>query len=283
MDTEKPEQLVQKRGISIGQLSRLTGASEATLRMWERRHGLLQPARLPGGHRRYSEGDVDVVRRVLADRAAGVPLATAVARARDRGAQPARSIYAVLLRRRPDLQPQRLNEGMMLALSRAIEDESLSRAERPVMFGCFQRERFYRRSQARWRDLSRGARFAAVFADFANVSQPADGPVEVPLGDRDPLTREWAVICDGEGHSACLFGWEPPAGGGGSRVFDAVWSVEPGVVRDAAVICAEVAGARVDLPGDVAARLQAPAAGVGDEQLRLATAITARALGHLQA
>jgi MerR family transcriptional regulator, light-induced transcriptional regulator len=280
MCPEKPEQHVEVL-IGIGELSRLTGASEATLRSWERRHGLLRPERLPGGHRRYLARDAELVRHVLAERAVGAPMPIAIARARERVDQPATSIYAALRRRRPDLQPQTLTAPVMLALSRAIEDESLSRAERPILFGSFQRERFYRASAARWRQLAAGAAFAAVFADFAAPAEPRDGPAEVPVGRDHPLSREWAVVCDGHGHDACLFGWEPPGSERGRRRFEAVWSVEPDVVRDAAQICAQVASAHVAVPDDIAARLRSPAAALADEQLRLATAITARALAYV--
>ncbi len=43
--------------------------------MWERRHGFPCPARLPSGHRRYGERDVEAVARIAAQRAVGTPLA----------------------------------------------------------------------------------------------------------------------------------------------------------------------------------------------------------------
>jgi DNA-binding transcriptional MerR regulator len=279
MRTGKPEHSAEG-WISIGELSRLTGASSATLRTWERRHGIPRPERLPGGHRRYRPEDVELVRHLLAQRGVGVPLATAAAHARDRAGEPATSIYAALRRRRPALRPQTLRQPTMLALSRAIEDESLSRAERPVIFGAFQRERFYRASAGRWRELAAGAAFAAVFADFAAVSKPRGGPVEIPLGRDHPLSREWAVVCDASGHGACLFGWEPPRAGGGGRRFEAIWSVEPDVVRDAARICAEIASAHIPIPEAVAAQLACPAPATADEQLQLAAAVAARALAY---
>jgi DNA-binding transcriptional MerR regulator/methylmalonyl-CoA mutase cobalamin-binding subunit len=48
----------------MGTFSRLTGFSAAVLRAWERRYGLLQPQRLPGGHRLYTDDDLQVIRRV---------------------------------------------------------------------------------------------------------------------------------------------------------------------------------------------------------------------------
>ncbi|CAN0593758.1 unnamed protein product, partial [Laminaria digitata] len=44
--------------------SQLTGLSPTVLRAWERRHGLLKPARPEGGHRLYTESDLQVILRV---------------------------------------------------------------------------------------------------------------------------------------------------------------------------------------------------------------------------
>jgi len=52
--------------LRIGELSRRTGVSNELLRAWERRYGLLQPARTQGGYRLYSPEDE---RRVAAMRA----------------------------------------------------------------------------------------------------------------------------------------------------------------------------------------------------------------------
>lgn len=49
----------------MGTFRRLTGVSAETLRAWERRHGLLSPARGEGGHRLYTDEDLRVMRRVL--------------------------------------------------------------------------------------------------------------------------------------------------------------------------------------------------------------------------
>lgn len=48
--------------LRIGEVSRRTGVAVPTLRAWERRYGLLTPARTDGGHRLYSEDDVARVR-----------------------------------------------------------------------------------------------------------------------------------------------------------------------------------------------------------------------------
>jgi DNA-binding transcriptional MerR regulator len=132
--------------LTIGDLVERTGVGEGTLRMWERRHGFPAPERLPSGHRRYRATDAELVLQVLRERAAGLSLPAAIARAREAGDGAEPSVFAGLRRRRPELQPIRLRKPLMLALTRAIEDESCARAERALLFGAFQRERFYRQS-----------------------------------------------------------------------------------------------------------------------------------------
>jgi MerR family transcriptional regulator, light-induced transcriptional regulator len=272
--------------IAIGELVARTGVAEGTLRMWERRHGFPEPERLPSGHRRYRESDVELVRRVVRERDAGLSLAAAIARVRNGADEAEPSVFAGLRRRRPDLQPIRLRKPILLALSRAIEDESCARAERPLLFGSFQRVRFYRQSQRRWRDFARTAELAAVFADFARVRLPADGPAELPVARSAPLTREWAIVCDAPGHAVCLAGTEVAATQrtrDDARSFDVVWSVEPAVVRVATEVClAMVRASAPELVERLPDRASASQAGPpSDEQLRLAAAITTRTLGGL--
>jgi DICT domain-containing protein len=273
-------------GLTIGQFVERTGVAEGTLRMWERRHGFPTPQRLPSGHRRYGEDDVELVRRVASERSAGVSLVAAIARARSLAASPLPSVYATLRRRRPDLEPRTLHKPTLLALTHAIEDESLSRAERPLLFASFQTHRFYRQAQARWRALSRGAELALVFADFDRVRTPRDGPAEIPVDRSQPLAREWTVVCCAAEHAVCLAAWEPPtaaaAGAPPNRVFESIWSVEPDVAWAAARICAELAAAqRPTLVDPVRRRLEFDPGPPALEQLRLATAITNRTLSYL--
>jgi MerR family transcriptional regulator, light-induced transcriptional regulator len=268
-------------GLAIGELVERTGVAEGTLRMWEQRHGFPLPERLPSGHRRYSENDVELVLRVMRQRDAGLSLAAAIERAHGSVAQPVASIFAGLRRVRPDLQPVTLRKPLLLALSHAVEDESCARAERPLLFGSFQRERFYRQSQRRWRDFARTAQLAAVFADFEQARLPASGPAELPIDRSGPLTREWAVVCEAPGHAVCLTGVELPAPRrprDAAREFQVIWSVEPAVVSAATDVCLGLA--RAVAPGlvaDVGERSSAPV----EDQLRLGAAITARTLGRV--
>jgi DICT domain-containing protein len=262
-----------------------TGVAEATLRMWERRYGFPSPQRLASGHRRYSDRDIELIQGVVAKRAAGLSAKAAISQVLARGTQPQTSIFAVLRRRRPDLEARTLSKPLMLALSRAIEDEALAKGERLILFGAFQRERFYRQSAARWRELSRTAEVAMVFADFPRVRRATDAPAEVPVPRADALNREWALVCEGESFAACLAGWELPEGARGPdrrRRFEAVWSVEPEVVRAASRVCAGIAGAHdPELISGALARLDSAAAAPAESQLGVATSVTARTLARL--
>ena len=112
----------------------------------------------------------------------------------------------------------------------------------------------------------------------------AQEPVELPTGGLDPLSREWAVVCEAVGHAACLAGVELPPERrprDSARTFEVIWSVEPSVVRAARVICAGLAAvAAPELAARLADRADAPLP-PGDEQLRLAAAITSRTLERL--
>lgn len=236
--------------LSIRDLAAGSGVSEGTLRMWEARHGFPAPERLPSGHRRYSDRDLEQVRAVIRAREAGLSLPAAIERARQVAAQPAPSVFRALRERFPALQPHVLPKPVLVRLSHAIEDECALRAPRPLLCACFQRERFYRAAQSRWRELSCTAERALVFADFPATRRPRDGPAEVRLEAVDALSREWVIVCDAPRYAACLVGWERPCEPGAERRFEVMWTVDPPVVREAARVCCGLA-ARAD-PGLVA-------------------------------
>jgi MerR family transcriptional regulator, heat shock protein HspR len=65
----------ETRGVyAISVAAELTGSAVQNLRVYER-HGLVEPSRTDGGTRRYSEGDLDRIRRVVALLADGLNLA----------------------------------------------------------------------------------------------------------------------------------------------------------------------------------------------------------------
>ncbi|MFP9467449.1 MerR family transcriptional regulator [Pectobacterium brasiliense] len=59
---------------SIGEFSRLCGINATTLRAWQSRYGLLKPMRTEGGHRLYSDDDVQQALKILDWVKKGVPV-----------------------------------------------------------------------------------------------------------------------------------------------------------------------------------------------------------------
>ena len=275
--------LEEEPQLSIGDVVKATGLGEATLRAWERRYGFPQPQREPSGHRRYGAEEVERILRVLAERERGIALPVAIERARA-AATGVSSLFAQLRERRPDLQPMTVRKRHLTPLARAIEEESAARAERPLLIGSFQRERFYRQSESRWRELSRGAASAFVFANFERLREPADGPAELPVDRSHPVSREWALVCVAPEHGACMVAWEPPGRmrPGDAREFELLLSVEPAVVREAAEVGAALAAPIApDLAEGSRAYLEELAAPRPESQLRLSSSITARLLSSL--
>jgi DICT domain-containing protein len=271
--------------LSIGDVVRATGLTEATLRAWERRYDFPQPRREPSGHRRYAGEEVERILRVATERERGIALPVAIERAR-RGPSHVPSLFAQLRERRPDLQPMTVRKRHLTPLARAIEEESAARAERALLIGSFQRERFYRQSEARWRELCAGAECAFVFADFEQLRRPRRAPVELPVDRSHPVSREWALVCAAPEHGACMVAWEPPGRTSpedAQRKFELLLSVEPAVVREAAEAAAALAA---PLAPDVAERsrgyLEQLAPPRAETQLRLSSSITARLLASLR-
>ncbi|CAA9347722.1 MAG: hypothetical protein AVDCRST_MAG24-1614 [uncultured Nocardioidaceae bacterium] len=222
--------------LTIGELARRTGVNVATLRMWEERHGFPVSVRLRSGHRRYVDATVDKVLRVQRRREAGVRLDAAVAEVASDSATAPSSIFAELRRRRPDLVPRILSKRTLLALTRALEDECIARAQQPWLIATFQHERHYRRAQARWRDLDRTAHRSWALAAF-ETPQEAGSPVEVPLPSSAALLREWDLICVARDFPAALLAWELPGQVGvpdAERRFESLWTLEAPAVVDAA-------------------------------------------------
>ncbi len=74
--------------LRVGELARRTGTSPELLRAWERRYGLLRPARSQGGFRLYTAADEARVRRMREYLAGGVSAAEAARLAVDAETQP---------------------------------------------------------------------------------------------------------------------------------------------------------------------------------------------------
>jgi MerR family transcriptional regulator, light-induced transcriptional regulator len=268
--------------LTIGELATRTGVQAGTLRMWESRHGFPGAERLPSGHRRYPDREVERVLEVVRHREAGLSLGAAIERALQDGAPPeAPSIFAGLRSRRPDLAPYPVPKKLLVPISHAIEDECSARGGGAVLIGSFQRERFFRQAERRWRTFARSAELCLVMGDFPEVRE--NEAIEVPIDRSHPLSREWAIVCDGPGVSTCLAGWERPGGEGHERVFEILWTVEPDAVRDAARIGLDLAATewpelRDRIPGWLAEPAEPDEGAVGR-----ATALTNRMLAYVSA
>jgi MerR family transcriptional regulator, light-induced transcriptional regulator len=240
-DAPEGGSLPSNGGLSIGEISRMTGVSVATLRTWEQRHGFPEPHRLPSGHRRYDASVVEAVLAVLRQREAGVRLETAIAEAQQPDGRSAPSVFTEVRRRSAYLEVHRVRASTLNAITRAIEDEFCARADQPVLFAGFQQQRFYDRARTRWEDLARTARTAYAIADFDEPAPAGDRVVRVRLNPESPLRREWFVVCDAHGLPALLTAWELPGQADrpdDQREFEAIWTVDPRAVRNASRVCA---------------------------------------------
>ena len=236
-------------GLSISEVAERSGLAAGTIRMWEQRYGFPEPSRTGAGYRVYVEGDVEALRRVMAYRHRGLSVPAAIERARETGGPSDHpSIYAAVASSDHGGRPQVLRKSTLVAISRAIEHETLAQAAAPVLFGAFQQERFYREVEPRYRRIAQFSDDAVAFADFDEVHRPPGGPIEVPIAPEDKLGNEWAVIIDAPGYATCLLAWELPGtiepgdANDMRRRFEAIWTLNPRAVRKAAQVAARLAG-----------------------------------------
>jgi DICT domain-containing protein len=277
--------------LSIGDFVSRTGVTEPTLRMWERRYGFPRPERTESGHRRYSEDQAELVDQVQVLRRVGLSLPVAIARAQAPPDPEAISLFSSLRSLRPELEQRVLSKPVLIAFSHAVEDETLARAEATVLFGCFQREVFYRSAQPRWQELSAAARVAAVFADFehtaAGGSTPGGyAPAEIPISRRQQVAREWAIVAHGGRSSVCMAARELASSNVHAatpeRAFEFVWTVEPEAVQAVARTCVALARrAQPDLAAAAEDQIGLDAASAPGDQVRLTAAVVGRVLSEL--
>src|SRR5947209_9905936 len=107
-------------GLTIREVAARSGIPAGTLRMWEERYGFPKPQRLPSGHRRFTENQIEAVRAVVAAREAGLSLPAAIERVVEAPDERSQSLYGLLRLRRPELVPELVPKPRMVALSHAI-------------------------------------------------------------------------------------------------------------------------------------------------------------------
>src|SRR3954452_22204422 len=257
--------------------------------MWEQRYGFPEPERTSAGYRVYSEDDAEALRRVLAYRERGLSVPAAIERARSTDLATDRpSLYGVLAVGDPPPRSQLLTKRTLIAVSRAIEDETISRAAAPVVVAAFQSERNYRAVEHRYRAMARTADAVVVFADFQAMGGGGDAPIEVPLEHDDGLGNEWAVVVDAPGYGACLLGWEQPrsarrGGADRDRTFETIWTLDPRVVRRAAQVGASLARRADDALGGRLEALLADRPLAMEQPALSLTSVTNRIVGYLDA
>ena len=234
-------------GLAIKDVAERTGLAAGTIRMWEKRYGVPEPTRAGSGYRMYSQQDVELLRRAVSLRARGLSVPAALERARAVAAPTDRpSLYGALATGETPIAPQVLRKRSLIAISHAIEDETLARAAGPVVFGAFQRVRFFDAERHRYRRLAERADAAVVFADFPAARIADDGPAEIPIAPDAALGNEWAVIVDAPGYAACMLGWERPRtpaeedGPEEERRFETIWTLDPAVVRRASLVACQL-------------------------------------------
>src|SRR3954471_6121313 len=92
--------------LTIREIAARSGVPAGTLRMWEERYGFPKPKRLPSGHRRFSDDQVEQVRAVVAARESGLSLPAAIERVAGAPRERRESLYGLLRLRRPELTPE---------------------------------------------------------------------------------------------------------------------------------------------------------------------------------
>src|ERR1700712_5313314 len=105
--------------LAIKDVAERTGIAAGTIRMWEQRYGFPVPGRTASGDRRYTEDDVDALRKVLALRHRGLSVPAAISRAQDAGGVSDHpSIYAAVAAQDVAARPQTLRKSTLIALSK---------------------------------------------------------------------------------------------------------------------------------------------------------------------
>lgn len=98
-------------------LSQQTGVPATTLRAWERRYGLLKPARTPKGHRLYNQADLEKVRQIVQLLEAGNTISKAVKIIRNGG--------SFTVGRQEEMSPWELSKKRVIQAIEAFDDRRL--------------------------------------------------------------------------------------------------------------------------------------------------------------
>ena len=115
---------------SIGEFARLCGINATTLRAWQRRYGLLKPLRTDGGHRLYSDDDVQQALKILDWVKKGVPVSQVKPLLSRPGARRTNNWLTL-----QETMLQRLKEGKIESLRQLIYDAGREYPRREILDG----------------------------------------------------------------------------------------------------------------------------------------------------
>ena len=279
------------KGLAIKEVAERTGIAAATIRVWEQRYGFPEPARTASGYRVYTDEDVEVAAARRARSASdGLSVPAALERARASAGASDRPVDLRGDRQLADdpIPVRRLRKATLLAISRAIEDETLARAAAPVVIGAFQSVRELQAVAHRYDRMARERRRLHRVRRLRRAARARRAPDRGP--DHAATTRSATSGRSSStrpGYAACLLAWETPESQRDDhlpdrdRRFEALWTLDPRVVRRAALVGAALAGrvgralgARLEqMLLDRPLAFEAPAPGL--------TALTNRIVGYL--
>jgi DICT domain-containing protein len=112
----------------------------------------------------------------------------------------------------------------------------------------------------------------------------APAPLKVALPPDASLRREWNLVCEAPDYPACVTGWEFPGQTGAEvdRRFEVLWTVDPRVVRDAALICTHLAESLSPGLGHLRDVLPTDLPPPASADLQRATGVLNRMTGYLE-
>jgi DICT domain-containing protein len=128
-----------------------------------------------------------------------------------------------------------------------------------------------------------------VFADFDAPRVVPGEPAEVPITPDAALGNEWAVVIDAPGYAACLLAWERPRSPEEDRLpdverrFESLWTMDPAVVRRAALVGCSLTRASCPDLADRIERLLADRPLAMEQPAPALTALTNRLVSYLEA
>lgn len=190
---------------TVKQVAALTGVAEATLRVWERRYGVVRPTRSPGGYRLYDDDMLAVLREVASLVDAGVPASRAAATVLQRPPVPAPALEPGvadddLERAAHSLEPRWLAAVIATAFAAAPFEQVVSQWLQPQLLRLGSAWQEGRLSIDEEHFASAGL-MRALSAHFENAprtdSPDAAGPVLVglPAGERHELALLAFATC----------------------------------------------------------------------------------------